>query len=104
MKALVPANEPERLEALRRYSILDTFPERNFDDLTSLVARICGTPMAWVSLVDADRQWFKAKLGVEATETPRDLAFCAHTILQSDLLLVPDASTDSRFSDNPLVT
>jgi formate hydrogenlyase transcriptional activator len=104
MKAPVPANEPERLEALRRYSILDTFPERDFDDLTSLAARICGTPMALVTLVDADRQWFKARVGVEATETSRDLAFCAHAILESDLLIVPDASADPRFATHPLVT
>jgi formate hydrogenlyase transcriptional activator len=104
MKAPLPSNEPERLEALRRYSILDTVPEREFDDLTSLAARICGAPMALVTLVDADRQWFKAKVGVEATETSRDLAFCAHAILQSDPLIVPDASADPRFSTNPLVT
>src|SRR6516162_614799 len=104
MKAPLPANELYRLEALGRYSILDTLPERDFDDLTSLAARICGTPMALVTLVDADRQWFKAKVGLEATQTSRDLAFCAHAILQSDLLIVPDASADQRFSDNPLVT
>jgi len=104
MRAQLPANEPERLEALRRYSILDTLPERDFDDLTSLAARICGTPMALVTLVDADRQWFKAKVGLEVTETSRDLAFCAHAILQSDLLIVPDATADARFSTNPLVT
>ena len=92
------------MRALRRYGILDTLPERDFDDLTSLAARICGTPMALVSLVDADRQWFKAKVGVEATETSRYLAFCAHTILQSDLLILPDASADPRFGDHPLVT
>src|SRR5215472_18894376 len=104
MKAPVLANEVQRLEALRRYGILDTLPERDFDDLTSLAARICGTPVALVRLVDADRQWFKAKVGVEATETPRDLAFCAHAILQSDLLIIPDASADPRFAGNPLVT
>ena len=104
MKAPVLANEPQRLEALRRYGILDTLPERDFDDLTSLAARICGTPIALVTLVDAERQWFKAKVGLEATETSRDLAFCAHAILRSDLLVVSDASTDLRFSDHPFVT
>ncbi len=104
MKGPIPANEAERLAALRRYRILDTLPEQDFNDLTSLAARICETPTASVTLVDAERQWFKAKVGMEATETPRDLAFCAHAILQSDLLIVPDASADARFSTNPLVT
>src|SRR5215469_11873403 len=104
MKAPVSANERERLEALRRYGILDTLPEPDFDDLASLAARICGTPTALITLVDADRQWFKAKVGLDATQTPRDVAFCAHAILHSDLLVVPDATTDQRFSTNPLVT
>ncbi|MGH9452647.1 MAG: GAF domain-containing protein, partial [Terriglobia bacterium] len=104
MNAPVPANEEQRLEALSRYNILDTPPERDFDDLASLAARICGTPFAFVSLIDTGRQWFKAKVGFEATETSRDLAFCAHTILQSDLLVVADTFTDERFSAHPLVT
>jgi PAS domain S-box-containing protein len=104
MKAPVPANEAERLKALQRYGILDTLPERDFDDLTLLAASICRTPIALVSLVDAERQWFKAKVGVNATETSRDLAFCAHTILQSNLLIIPDASTDPRFAEHPFVT
>jgi formate hydrogenlyase transcriptional activator len=104
MKTPAPVDEQERLDALRRYKILDTLPEPEFDDLALLAARICGTPTALVTLVDADRQWFKAKVGFEATETSRDLAFCSHAILNSDLLVVPDASTDNRFSTNPLVT
>ena len=104
MSAPVPANESERVAALRRYRVLDTLPERDFDDLTFLAARICGTPIALVTLVDADRQWFKAKVGIDAAETSREVAFCSHAILQSDLLIVPDACADVRFSTNPLVT
>jgi diguanylate cyclase len=104
IKPPLPANEPERLAALRNYEILDTPPEESFDDLALLAAHICGTPSASVSLVDEARQWFKASVGVEARETGRDVAFCAHGILQPDLLIVPDATQDARFIGNPLVT
>lgn len=102
--APLPANEAERLEALRSLELLDTLPESDYDDLTELAAFVCGTPMAVISLVDAERQWFKSRVGLDVPQTPREVAFCAHAILDQQLLEVPDATLDARFSDNPLVT
>ncbi len=103
-RPLIPEHEAARLAELEQYEILDTPPEEAFDGLTRLAAQICGTPIALVSLIDTNRQWFKAKVGIDAPETPRDIAFCAHAIHQSDLLIVPDTAQDPRFADNPLVT
>lgn len=96
--APLPSNESARLDALRRYEILDTESEQAFDDLVELAAKICETPIALVSLVDPLRQWFKAKTGVTACETSRDIAFCAHAILQRGIFEVPDTLTDPRFA------
>ncbi|MEZ0128960.1 GAF domain-containing protein [Flavobacterium sp. LBUM151] len=104
-KPEIPHNEDRRLEALDAYKILDTLPEEEYDALTKIAAAICGTPIALVTLVDHTRQWFKSHHGLNATETPRDYAFCAHTINTPDeLFIIPDATKDKRFHDNPLTT
>ena len=97
-------HEKRRLKVLWQYDVLDTVPEELFDDLTELAARICEAPIALISLVDEKRQWFKSKVGTDVKETSRDISFCAHAIQQSDLFIVPDATQDKRFANNPLVT
>ncbi|MDP3456424.1 diguanylate cyclase, partial [Methyloversatilis sp.] len=105
MKAApIPANEMQRLHALHRLDLLDTDPEPAFDDLTMLAAQICEAPIALVSLVDAERQWFKSRCGLQATETSRDVSMCAHAFTEQDgLLVVTDTLLDDRFADSPLV-
>ena len=97
-------DEAARLEALHRYWVLDTPPEPAFDDITFLAASVCKTPVALISFVDTDRQWFKSKVGLTVAETPRELSICSHAIRQPDLLVVPDTLEDGRFKANPLVT
>ena len=104
IKAAIPDNEQNRLKALMAYRILDTEAEKAFDDLTRLAAHICQSPIALISLVDPERQWFKSKVGLDACQTDRDIAFCAHAIHQDNIFEIPDAHQDPRFHDNPLVT
>ena len=103
MSAPLPKNEVQRIKVLWQYEVLDTVPEEVFDELTSLAAHICGAPIALITLVDENRQWFKSKVGVTLSETDRNISMCAHAILQPELLIIPDATLDDRFKDNPLV-
>lgn len=102
--APLPPNEEQRLQELRSFEILDSETEKDYDDIVRLVSDICDTPISNISFVDADRQWFKAAVGLDDRETTRDVAFCAHTILTDELFVVEDATVDERFHDNPLVT
>jgi GAF domain-containing protein len=104
MSAPRPIHEDERLAALRSFEVLDSEPEADFDALVEIASEVCGTPIALLSLVDEGRQWFKARKGLDAVETPRDQAFCAHAILGDTPLVVEDACADPRFRENPLVT
>lgn len=103
-RPLLPADEAPRLAALQKLKVLDTGPEAAFDELTQVASLVCGTPIALVSLIDAERQWFKARVGLDATETQREVAFCAYAIHSPEIMEVPDATADSRFAANPLVT
>nr|WP_315424579.1 GAF domain-containing sensor histidine kinase [uncultured Pedobacter sp.] len=101
----LPDYEKQRLQALDSYQIMDSLPEEDFDELTRMASQICGTPIALITLVDSSRQWFKSKLGIDVQQTPREHAFCAHTITDpSGILIVSNAREDRRFAENPLVT
>ncbi|KAB8033625.1 GAF domain-containing hybrid sensor histidine kinase/response regulator [Fluviispira multicolorata] len=101
--APLPPDEKARLVKLLNYQVLDSASEQDFDDLTFLASYICKSSIALISLVDQNRQWFKSKVGLDASETPRDIAFCSHAILKKEVFIVPDSSKDERFHDNPLV-
>lgn len=105
LKPPIPDNEPQRMQVLREYHVLDTPPEAVYDDIAHVAAGVCDTPLALITMVDGTRNWFKAKVGVdeELTESPRDISFCGHAILGSEIFEVTDASFDDRFADNPLV-
>lgn len=99
-----PSNEEARIETLHALNILDTHPDERFDRLARMAKRLFDVPISLVSLVDTNRQWFKSKVGLEASETPRDISFCGHAILGDDIFIIPDTLEDKRFANNPLVT
>src|SRR5687768_13172354 len=100
----IPADEKARIEILKSCHILDTQPDEDYDAITRLAAYICQVPVAFVSFIDTNRQWFKSKVGFEIEQTPRKYAFCRYTILEDQVMEVPDSLQDIRFADNPMVT
>jgi len=102
--AAIPADEAKRLQALLDLEVLDTAPEAELDALVKAASLMCEVPISLISLIDANRQWFKSKVGLDASQTPRDISFCGHAILADDLFEIPDATADARFAGNPLVT
>ncbi|MFQ6599872.1 ATP-binding protein [Flavobacterium sp. C3NV] len=100
----IPHNELERLAALKRYNILDTLPDNAFDDATKLVSYICGVPIAHISFIDENRQWFKSEIGIGVSEVPREITFCRYTIMESEIVEIPDTHSNERFKDDPNVT
>ena len=105
LRAPIPPDEPQRMQALRDYGVLDTAPEAVYDDIAHVAAGVCDTPIALIALIDGTRNWFKARVGLpdELTESPRDISFCGHAIIGNDIFEVTDAIVDERFADNPLV-
>lgn len=101
---IIPENEEDRLRELKRLGVLDTAAEQCYDEITRQAAVLCKVPIALISLIDKDRQWFKSKVGLEAEETSRDISFCAHAILQATAMVIEDATQDPRFQSNPAVT
>lgn len=104
LAAPIPDNDKERLAALRELLILDTPPEERLDKVVQFAAQEFDVPVALISLIDENRQWFKARVGLDMCENRRDISFCGHAILQSDIFVIPDSRADERFADNPLVT
>lgn len=104
MENIYPSNESERLKVLKEYAILDTISEESFNRITELASLICETEISAISLIDDDRQWFKSIVGLEVSETPRNISFCQHAILQDEIFKIENATEDTRFFMNPLVT
>ncbi len=102
--APIPENEEHRLAVLKGYRVLDSASERSFDEITQLAASICDTPISLLTFIDRDRQWIKSNRGLSISETSREVAFCSHAIMDSELFEVEDALNDNRFAKNPLVT